>query len=252
MVQTVTLNGSGTPTAAGINAIAITAGTSTCITTITTLPAGTPAVFTLGGSPGNCTGFTANGTYTVGTPLTAANTVIMDVNVTAVGTYAITTNLQNGIIYSATGTFTATGPQTVTLVGNGVPLVGGAFNYTATGAGNSCIFSITATGSGGTAVFLLNGAPLNCTGAVANGTYTAGAALTAANTVTLNVTVATPGSYAVTTPTQNGISFSASGIFVTAGAQTLPLAVRVRPRQRVPSITRLAVAALPAHFPSMR
>lgn len=221
--QTITLNGSGTPIAAGINALIVTAGTSTCVTTITTLPAGTPAVFTMGGSPGNCTGFTANGTYTVATPLTAANTVAMDVNVTAVGTYAITTNLQNGIIFSATGTFTTTGPQTVTLVGNGIPLVGGAFNYTATGAGNSCIFSITATGGAGTAVFLLNGAPTNCTGAVTNGTYTAGAALAATNTVTLNVTVVTPGSYSVSTNTQNGISFSAAGSFVAPGPQTITL-----------------------------
>jgi hypothetical protein len=221
--QTITLNGSGTPIAAGINALIVTAGTSTCVTTVTTLPAGTPAVFTMGGTPGNCTGFTVNGTYAVGTPLTAANTVTMDVNVSATGTYAITSNLQNGIIFSATGTFTTTGPQTVTLIGNGVPLVGGAFNYTATGAGNSCIFSINATGGAGTAVFLLNGAPANCTGAVANGTYTAGAALTATNTVTLNVTVATPGSYSVSTNTQNGISFSAAGNFTTAGPQTITL-----------------------------
>lgn len=221
--QTITLNGSGTPIAAGINALIVTAGTSTCVTTVTTLPAGTPAVFTMGGTPGNCTGFTVNGTYAVGTPLTAANTVTMDVNVSATGTYAITSNLQNGIIFSATGTFTTTGPQTVTLVGNGIPLVGGSFNYTATGAGNSCIFSITATGGAGTAVFLLNGAPANCTGAVTNGTYTAGAALTATNTVTLNVTVATPGSYSVSTNTQNGISFAAAGVFTAAGPQTITL-----------------------------
>jgi hypothetical protein len=222
--QVVTLNGSGTPTAAGINAVIVAAGGTTCVATVPVQPAGTAAVFTMGGSPGNCTGFTANGTYAVGTPLGAGNTVTLNVNVTSVGSYLITTtNIQNGMVFSATGSFTATGPQTVTLAGTGVPLVGGPFNYTATGGGNSCTFSITATGGAGTAVFLPAGAPLNCTGAVANGTYNAGTALTAANTVTLNVVVATPGSYSITTGTQNGISFSATGTFVAPGAQTVTL-----------------------------
>jgi len=222
-VQTVTLNGSGTPTAAGINALIVSAGSSTCVTTITTLPAGTPAVFTMGGTPGGCTGFTANGTYAAGTPLTTSNTVTMDVNVTSIGTYAVTTNLENGVLFSATGTFTSTGPQTVTLTGTGIPLMGGSYNYTATGAGNSCTFSITATGGTGTAVFALNGTPGNCAGATVNGTYTAGVALAATNTITLNVTVVTPGTYSITTNTQNGISFSATGSFVAPGAQTVNL-----------------------------
>jgi hypothetical protein len=222
-VQTVTLNGSGTPVAAGINPVVVTAGTSTCVATVTTQPAGTPAVYTMGGSPGNCTGFTANGTYTQAVPLTAANTVTMNVNVTSIGTYAISTPLQNGMLFSATGTFTATGPQTVTLTGNGVPLMGGSFNFTATGAGSSCTFSITATGGAGNAVFGLAGTPGSCTGATTNGVYTAGNALTAANTVTVSVIVVTPGTYSITTNTQNGISFSATGSFVAAGPQTVNL-----------------------------
>jgi hypothetical protein len=222
-VQQVTLAGVGTPLAAGINNITITAGATNCMASITTLAAGAPAVFSLGSAGGACTPFTVNGTYTAGTILSITNTVALEVNVTTVGAYVISTTAVNGIQFAASGSFAATGVQTVTLTGMGTPAMAGPFTYAATGGGTTCSFAVTATGTGTTAVYTLSGTPGTCTGAVANGTYTAGTLLTAANTVTINVNVTTAGSYSISTTAVNGISFSATGTFAGTGAQTVNL-----------------------------
>jgi len=144
--QTVTLTGSGTPTAAGLNNYSI-AGSSSCSFSVTaTGGGGGVATFTLGGGPGSCTGFSLGaGTYVTGTALGSTNTATCQVNVSAVGTYSITTATVNGISFSKSGTFSSTGVQSVTLVGNGTPTNAGSFNYTATAGSSSCTFSVTAT-----------------------------------------------------------------------------------------------------------
>lgn len=69
----------------------------------------------------SCGRAVANGVYKVGIPLTAANTITLPVNVTALGSYDITSNTVDGISFSASGTFTAIGNQNVTLSGTGTP-----------------------------------------------------------------------------------------------------------------------------------
>ncbi|MEO6583103.1 MAG: hypothetical protein ABIO05_02195, partial [Ferruginibacter sp.] len=53
--------------------------------------------------------------------------------------------------------------------------------------------------------------------------YTQGVALTAANTVTVQVTVTSPGSYTISTNTVNGVSFSKTGIFSAPGSNSVIL-----------------------------
>jgi hypothetical protein len=77
--------------------------------------------------------------------------------------------------------------------------------------------------SSGTSIFSFAGGAGNCTGAVVNGTYTAGVAVGSSNTVVISVLVDSVGTYAITTSTVNGISFSASGNFTTTGAQSITL-----------------------------
>jgi hypothetical protein len=77
--------------------------------------------------------------------------------------------------------------------------------------------------SGGTAVYTFADGTGSCTGAIVSGSYTAGTALTAANTVSLRVNVSTPGSYTLTSATVNGVAFSASGTFAGTGLQTIIL-----------------------------
>jgi endonuclease G len=62
------------------------------------------------------------GTYTVGTALNSSNIVLIQVMVTKTGTYSILNPTNNGYRFTATGTFTVTGLQTVALQGSGTPL----------------------------------------------------------------------------------------------------------------------------------
>jgi hypothetical protein len=169
---------------------------------------------------GNCLGAVVSGTYTKDTTLKATNYVDISVQVDTAGTYTISSDTVNGYSFKASGTFSATGTQAVRLAGAGKPLSAGTNIFTVTYNGTTCTFSVTvSTGTGGSAVFLVN-----CTGAVAAGTYEVGTPLTAANTITLNVNVTTIGTWSISTaPAVNGITFSGSGTFATTGAQTIVL-----------------------------
>ena len=224
-VNTIRLYATGKPIAAGVNMFTIKYGNSTCSFNITVSgPGAASAVYTLAGAPSTCSGAIVNGTLTQGIALGAGNTVTIQVNVTTPGNYTIGAASVNGILYTGTGIFAATGIQPVTLTGAGLPLAAGTFNVTASNGTSSCTFSVIVLPAGSSgAVFTLNGAPGLCSGAVVNGTYTAGTALTAVNTISLNVTVSTIGTYTITTNTVNGISFTKSGTFSSTGSQPVVL-----------------------------
>ena len=223
--QVVRLIGGGKPLAIGSNIFTVTYNGTVCefIVNVTgVVPPGGSSVFTV-----TCTGATPAGTYVAGTPLTAANTITLNVNVTTVGTWSVTTApAVNGVTFSGTGTFAATGAQTIVLTGSGTPTAAGSFTFTVTGATATCTFQSTvAPAAGGNAVFTVA-----CTGATPVGVYMAGTPLTAANTITLNVNVTTAGTWTVTTaPAVNGIIFSGTGTFSTTGAQTIQLSASGTP-----------------------
>lgn len=64
---------------------------------------------------------------------------------------------------------------------------------------------------------------LSCVNVVVNGTYNVGVALTSSNTVTLNVTVNTPGTFTLFSNNVTGFEFSKSLIFTSVGSQTVTL-----------------------------
>lgn len=141
--QTVTLNGSGTPTASGTLAFTVTGtpGTvGTCTLNVTTNAQ--PVTYTT-----SCSSITVAGSYAPGVPMDATNTMTIPVNVTYVGTYTITTNTLNGVSFSATGTFASTGAQNVVLTATGTPVAGGPFNYAitanSTNGGTACNKSVS-------------------------------------------------------------------------------------------------------------
>ncbi|HEX3165498.1 MAG TPA: hypothetical protein VHQ93_04510 [Chitinophagaceae bacterium] len=214
--QSVRLIGGGKPLATGTNIFRVTYNGTICEFTVTVLSGGGPsAVFTV-----NCTSPVINGIYKAGTALTASNTVTLNVNVTTIGPWSVsTTPAVNGITFAGSGTFSATGAQTITLAGSGTPASAATSSFPVTVGTATCNFSITVVPAGGNATFTIT-----CTGAVPAGTYVAGTALTAANTITLNVNVTVIGTWSVTTaPAVNGIIFSGSGTFNTTGAQTIVL-----------------------------
>jgi hypothetical protein len=209
-LNTVRLKGNGTPAAAGISNFIVSYGTSGC--TISVTVAGSLAAFTLGGAPGTCTAAVPAGTYTVGVPLTSANTVDINVIVTAIGAYNVSTTLSNGIIFTGSGVFTTTGSQTIVLSAAGTtPAAAGSTNIPVVAGSSSCAFTVNVTNPVAPANYTVN-----CGTPTINGTYTQNTALTASNTVGIKVDVVTPGTYTITA-TGGGMSFTASGTFAAAG-----------------------------------
>jgi hypothetical protein len=176
-------------------------------------------VYGLAGSPTTCTGAIVAGAYATGAALTVANTATINVNVTTPGSFSITTTFQ-GMTFSKTGVFTATGPQTVVLVGSGTPTTAGANVVPITAGTSSCTFTVN-VGSPGAGT--LGGAPTACTPATIYGAYAPGTALDASDTVRIQVNVTTPGAFNITTNTVDGFSFAYSGNLTGTGAQTVTL-----------------------------
>ena len=181
------------------------------------------AVGTLGATAGSCTPTSNTGIFMQGVALDSSNKVTVTVNITQPGVYNISTNTVNGVSFSKSGTFTTTGTQTVTLAGSGTPTSSGAQTYTVTFGTSTCTFTITYQAAAPPSVGTLGGGPGACTPATVAGTYAQGVAMNSGNTVTIQATVTTAGSYTISTNTLNGISFSKSGVFTTTGPQTVVL-----------------------------
>ena len=219
---TVRLKASGVPQNSGTTTFRVSFDSSTCDVDVTILPDGAtggPAIFTLAGAPGACAPFTPAGNYYKDTTLDARHSVSVQVNVATVGTYTISTTTQNGYSFSHTGTFGATGVQTVKLEGTGKPAAVGTDNFSVTAGTSTCTFSINVTAP-----------PAGCTPTV-EGTYTAGTVTTATNRILVNHTYATAGSYTVSTAAVNGYSFGPKTITATAGANAITLEATGTPTQ---------------------
>jgi len=217
--QTIVLTGKGTPVKAGsFSFVPVT--NNTCNFSLAFNDGAPPAVFTYAGAPATCTAPVISGTYASGVALSAANYVDLAVNVTTPGAYTVSTNSTSGITFSGSGSFTTTGAQVIRLIGNGGVSTQGTFAYTPSGG---CSFSITIAPPPPPASFTFNGAPGSCTAPAINGSYAASVALTSSNTIILGVNVTVAGLYSVTTNSDNGVTFSASGIFSGTGAQTITL-----------------------------
>lgn len=149
-INRVRLIGSGTPAVAGQDPVSIFLdSTSSCLVPVTVLPTGSnsgPAVFTLQkGLNDSCMSAAVSGTYAKGIALGGANTVAINVAVTTVGTYTVTTNTMNGFSFSGSGTLTSTGQQTITLNATGTPTAEGPTAFTVTAGGSTCSFLVTVT-----------------------------------------------------------------------------------------------------------
>ncbi|MEI9947294.1 MAG: hypothetical protein WDN26_24170 [Chitinophagaceae bacterium] len=214
--NTVKLKGFGTPLVSTISNFTVSYDSTECVVAVTVLPSGSsgPAVFALEGSPGSCMNYNLSGTYVAGTALNTSNFVTINVSVTSPGTYNISTVVSNGIVFSGSGAFIATGAQTIKLTASGTPAAAGNTNIPVTAGTSTCSFAIAVVGP---ATFLVS-----CATAVVTGTYEEGVALSAGNTVNIDVNVTAIGGYSVT-GTINGMTFSNSGNFTTTGPHTITL-----------------------------
>ncbi len=213
--QPIVLGASGTPGTAGPITYTFSTTTpvvSSCGFDLTVQTAPTPAVYTF-----NCGGATFAGTYQVGTAMTSANTITVPITVTTPGSYNITTTV-NGVTFSGADVLTATTPS-ITLTATGIASSAAAPSTAFVlngGGGANCSVTIPFTAAPVAAVYTFT-----CGSATFAGTYQVGTAMTAGNTITVPITVTTPGSYNITT-TVNGVTFSGSGnLTVTSPSITL-------------------------------
>jgi len=102
-----------------------------------------PASYSIG-TGGSCSNTAVNGVYNSGSALDGSHTVNIDVDITEVGTWIITTNIVNGYSFSGSGVFTTTGTEQITLYGSGLPIDAQTDNFiaTANAGGGTCTFSV--------------------------------------------------------------------------------------------------------------
>ncbi len=117
---------------------------------------------------------------------------------------------------------------TITSFGNNV--ISGTFAGAAADSANKTInlsqgkfTSTIAASASGVSTGVLGDSAGNCKPVILGGAYLKGAALTTSNTVQVQVVVATPGSYSITSNTVNGVTFSKTGTFSSTGPQTVLL-----------------------------
>ncbi|MEO5948641.1 MAG: hypothetical protein ABIP79_17635 [Chitinophagaceae bacterium] len=138
-IQIINLPVTGTPTTVGANTITFAAPFASCNFTVAVTG---PATGTLKGAPATCTPATISGIYINGNSLTAENKVQVTVDITAAGTYNITTNTVAGFSFAGSGTLGVGNNQTIDLAGTGTPSASGPQVFTVTFGASSCTFTV--------------------------------------------------------------------------------------------------------------
>jgi hypothetical protein len=186
-----------------------------------------PSSYVLSGYPGDCSNPDISGRYAVGKELSPDDTVILHVNVAVPGTYNIKTDTVNGISFSASGYFSASGDHTVTLTCSGQPNAPGRIFFNVLADSSQCSFSIPVESGPPQAVYVLesgmSGGALYCTPQLVNGNYFSGISLSSINTVNITAYITVIGSYSIYTTKINGMVFGTSGTFTIIGRQTVVL-----------------------------
>jgi len=97
------------------------------------------------GTGGNCTNTLVYGNYEELCALRVYEYVTIEVNVTSVGAYTISTDTINGYYFSTSGTFISNGIHNIDLAGSGIPVAAQTDNFTVTASngGGTCTFGIT-------------------------------------------------------------------------------------------------------------
>ncbi len=167
------------------------------------------------------------GTYKTDTLLKPANYIDVQVNITTAGSYVIKTDTVNGYSFSASANVATLGLNTIRLLGSGKPIVSGLDEFKVKFDSSFCYINVPVTGSSTPtvrpAVYRLVGSPNACAGATQTNNYFQTIATTVANTVSIKVNVDTAGSFNISTPLVNGVSFSKSGTLAVGANQTIVL-----------------------------
>jgi hypothetical protein len=160
-----------------------------------------------------CNSNTAQGSYAAGTATNVNNFTDVQVNITKIGQYEITTDTVNGYYFNAKGAVGQTGVQTIRLQAMGTPTAAGVDVFDVKFNNSICeINAIVTAAPAPPATFTFNTTGTNCSATPA-GLYQAGLATTANNWVDLAVDVTVAGTYNITASStaNNNVSFSGTG-----------------------------------------
>jgi hypothetical protein len=187
-------------------------------------PVTTPvADFTLSGNP-NCTDPGIRGTYEAAVNMNSSNYIDAMVDVNSTGTYKISTDTVDGMYFIASGTFTKTGSQRVSVLAYGTPAFPGNLVFHLDAGKSACTFALTVVLHGYPATYVLeSNYDSSCASHTVIGDYYSGVSLTAANKINIRTYVTIPGVYALETNTVNGVSFRYAGEFTSTGVVYLDL-----------------------------
>jgi hypothetical protein len=145
----------------------------------------------------------------------------MIANVTKEGSYSIsTTPAQNGVIFAASGTFTGTGNQEITLTASGTPTSRVPSTTFTLNTTPNTTFTRTTIEPSSNGIAIVTGYQ---NGAYSGGTMTAGVLIAGTFTQIVKAAVSgTGGAYNIST-TNNGVTFSGSGSVASGGTRDIPL-----------------------------
>lgn len=177
--------------------------------------------------------------YTQGTPLDGSTSYIsVPVTVTKAGTYTVTATTGNGYSYLAEGTMLDVGSYTLKLAGSGTPINGNdnpqhydkvTMSFNGEELTLDCapenLPLIPVAPAVGKAKF-----DFNCTSSTVNGIYIINSDLNSTHTITVQVTVDTPGYYAFSAEAA-GMKFSRNGEWTSTGPQTVTLLSSGKPTE---------------------
>jgi hypothetical protein len=172
-----------------------------------------------GFSPVDCSDIVVNGVYIEGTATTSGNYIAINLNVTKAGAFTFTVTSGNGYSFYLSGVALSVGAMTVNIPCQGTPVnvQNDILAFDGIVLSSGCEPKVNVVSS-------VAEYSLNCSSIAVNGEYLKGQNLTGSNSITINLTVTSTGSYSITTPLTNGIRFSASGTFTTTGTHAVNLA----------------------------
>ncbi len=221
-LQTIRLTATGTPAATGNFDFMINYGGNSCPVTILVADGAAGAKYSLTNGSGDCPVVEAKGIYMQNVPVDRSNYISFAAHVTKAGVYTIGTETENGISFEGSGTFTDTGMQHIVLKASGTPITEGDYDISFTGDNANCSFALNVKPENNDpAVYTID-----CMVTQLNGDYIAAIPVGSANKAIIYATVTTPGKYNITTPTVNGIGFSASGTFTAASMSPIPVTLK--------------------------
>jgi len=149
----VMLMGNGTPQIPQNLEFTVSGAGSSCTFKVSVANPDPVAVYVLesGTGPNNTSVciYTLGGNYNVNIPLNSTNSLTMRVYVQTVGNFTVSTQTLDGMTFTHTGTFSATGIQYIVLNGSGSPQSSGTYTFTpqivgpAPLGGQACDFDVT-------------------------------------------------------------------------------------------------------------